>query len=426
MTVSDQEQLRRWRRMFHQIPETGWSEFITSARLIEILRAIGYRVLPGSAFLSREHIQGRNDEEVAQGLARARRYPVSDALLEEMGDLTGCVALLETGRPGPTVALRFDIDCVAVTESDAPQHPPRAADFASRHPGCMHACGHDGHMAIGLGVAQALCALRDRLCGTVKLLFQPAEEGVRGAKPVAEGGLLDDVDYFLSAHIGMGVPSGEIVVDPRDFLCTTKLDLRFFGAPAHAGMMPQGGANALAGACHCVTQLLGIPRHGDGMSRINVGTLRAGEGRNVIPAYAEMQLEVRGANRTINDYMAQQALRIADGAAQSFGLRVEHQVMGSAVDLHNDAALMTLVADIASQQLDLRIGEASFGGSEDATLLVERVQAHGGQAAYVVLGADLRAGHHQSEFDFDDAVLSRGCALFTACVSRLCRTAQSA
>ncbi|MDA6078003.1 amidohydrolase [Edwardsiella anguillarum] len=321
--------------------------------------------------------------------------------------------------------MRFDIDCVAVTESDAPQHPPRAADFASRHPGCMHACGHDGHMAIGLGVAQALCALRDRLCGTVKLLFQPAEEGVRGAKPVAEGGLLDDVDYFLSAHIGMGFPAGRsssiraTSSAPPSWTCA-------FRRAGPRGDDAQGGANALAGACHCVTQLLGIPRHGDGMSRINVGTLRAGEGRNVIPAYAEMQLEVRGANRTINDYMAQQALRIADGAAQSFGLRVEHQVMGSAVDLHNDAALMTLVADIASQQLDLRIGEASFGGSEDATLLVERVQAHGGQAAYVVLGADLRAGHHQSEFDFDDAVLSRGCALFTACVSRLCRTAQSA
>ncbi len=421
MTLSDTEQLRQWRRMFHQLPEPGWSEFITTARLIEMLRAMGYRVLPGAAFLSREHIQGRNEEEVAQGLARARAFPVEAALLAEMEALTGCVALLETGRPGPTIALRFDIDCVAVHESEAPQHRPQAAGFASRHPGCMHACGHDGHMTIGLGVAQTLYALRDRLCGTVKLLFQPAEEGVRGAKPVAEGGILDDVDYFLSAHIGMGVPSGEIVVDPRDFLCTTKLDLRFFGAPAHAGMMPQGGANALAGACHCVTQLLAIPRHSAGMSRINIGTLRAGEGRNVIPAYAEMQLEVRGENRAINDYMQQQVLRIAEGIAQSFALRVEHQVMGSAVDLHNDATLMTLVADIASQQLNLRIGEASFGGSEDATLLVERVQAHGGQAAYIVLGADLTAGHHQSTFDFDEAVLGQGVALFSACVERLCQ-----
>lgn len=157
------------------------------------------------------------------------------------------------------------------------------------------------------------------------------------------------------------------------------------------------------------------------MSRINIGTLRAGEGRNVIPAYAEMQLEVRGENRAINDYMQQQVLRIAEGIAQSFALRVEHQVMGSAVDLHNDATLMTLVADIASQQLNLRIGEASFGGSEDATLLVERVQAHGGQAAYIVLGADLTAGHHQSAFDFDEAVLGQGVALFSACVERLCQ-----
>ncbi|QPR26878.1 amidohydrolase [Edwardsiella hoshinae] len=414
-------QLRHWRHLFHQIPETGWSEFITTAHLIEILRAMGYRVLTGAAFLAREHIQGRDEQEVAHALARARAFPVEAALLAEMATLTGCVALLETGRPGPTIALRFDIDGVAVHESDDPHHPPHTAGFASRHPGCMHACGHDGHMAIGLGVAQTLYALRDRLCGTVKLLFQPAEEGVRGAKPVAEGGILDDVDYFLSTHIGMGVPSGEIVVDPHDFLCTTKLDLRFFGAPAHAGMMPQGGANALAGACHCVTQLLAIPRHGAGMSRINIGTLRAGEGRNVIPAYAEMQLEVRGENRHINAYMEQQVLRIADGIAQSFALRVEHQVMGCAVDLHNDAPLMALIAQIARQQSQLRLGEARFGASEDVTLLIERVQAHGGQAAYVLLGADLKAGHHQATFDFDETVLAQGVQLFSACVERLCQ-----
>ncbi|EFE23464.1 putative Aminobenzoyl-glutamate utilization protein A-like protein, partial [Edwardsiella tarda ATCC 23685] len=80
MTLSDTEQLRQWRRMFHQLPEPGWSEFITTARLIEMLRAMGYRVLPGAAFLSREHIQGRNEEEVAQGLARARAFPVEAAL----------------------------------------------------------------------------------------------------------------------------------------------------------------------------------------------------------------------------------------------------------------------------------------------------------------------------------------------------------
>ncbi|MDM6721767.1 hypothetical protein QUG22_20035 [Escherichia coli] len=94
-------------------------------------------------------------------------------------------------------------------------------------------------------------------------MFQAAEEGVCGAKPIAEGGILDDRDYFLSAHIGMGVPTGNVVASPTDLLCTTKLDFFFYGTPAHAGVNPHLGNNALAAACHCTIQLLAIPRHGE-------------------------------------------------------------------------------------------------------------------------------------------------------------------
>jgi aminobenzoyl-glutamate utilization protein A len=103
-----------------------------------------------------------------------------------MEGLTGCVAVFDSGRPGPTLGLRFDIDCVNVSETTAADHIPDKEGFASTNPGYMHACGHDGHMSIGLGVAQWLVANRDRLKGRVKLLFQPAEEGVRGARPMAE------------------------------------------------------------------------------------------------------------------------------------------------------------------------------------------------------------------------------------------------
>ncbi|MCG8707187.1 amidohydrolase [Brenneria sp. 4F2] len=414
-----QSQLSEWRRLFHQTPEMGWSEFITSATLIAALRDLGYQVLPGAAFLSPGHLLGRDESVVADGLARARKYGVAPALLEEMNALTGCAALLDTGLPGPTIALRFDIDCVAVDETQEPSHLPRQKGFVSQFPGCMHACGHDGHMAMGLGVADWLMRHRDRLRGKFKLVFQPAEEGVRGARPVAEGGILDDADYFLSAHLGMGAASNEIIADPQDFLCTTKADFRFYGAPAHAGVAPHGGANALAGACHCVTQLLGIARHGEGVSRINIGTLRAGEGRNVISAFAEMQLEVRGENQQINQYMLERAQRIAEGIAWSFNLRFEHQVVGEATDLRNDAELVALVGDIARQQLGMKLCEGRFGGSEDATLLARRVQANGGKAIYFVLGADRAAGHHEADFDFDESALSQGVRLFCASLAAL-------
>ncbi|EBZ1027986.1 amidohydrolase [Salmonella enterica subsp. enterica serovar Muenchen] len=413
------EQLQQWRRQFHRIPETGWSEFVTSAILISILRDMGYQVLCGKEFLNTGTILGRRQEDVDAGLARAKARRIDPQLIDEMEGLTGCVALLDTGVAGPTTGMRFDIDCVSVEESQENSHLPYEQGFSSQNPGYMHACGHDGHMAVGLGIAQWLMEHQSTLKGRFKLIFQPAEEGVRGARPVADGGILDDIDYFFSAHLGMGCPSGEIIVNPLSFLCTTKLDFRFYGTSAHAGVNPQGGANALAGACHCVTQLLAIPRHGEGMTRINVGTLKAGEGRNVIPASAQLQLEVRGADSQINDYMIKCALNTGKGIALGFNLRFEHEVMGEAIDLHNDTELIDLVSRIARDEVGLSLREGEFGGSEDATLLVRRVQEHGGKAIYFVLGSDISAGHHESCFDFDESSLLSGVRIFTGCISML-------
>ncbi|MFB2832597.1 amidohydrolase [Aeromonas jandaei] len=418
------EQLKLWRRQFHKMPEIGWSEFVTTATLISTLREMGYQVLSGKKFLKTDNILGRSQKEVDIGLARAASQGITPELMEEMDGLTGCVAVLDTGIAGPTVGMRFDIDCVAVNESQDLSHYPFAQGFSSQNPGYMHACGHDGHMAIGLGVALWIVTHKTALTGRFKLIFQPAEEGVRGAKPIAEGGILDDIDYFFSAHLGMGCSSGEIMINPLGFLCTKKLDFRFYGAPAHAGINPHGGANALAGACHCVTQLMAIPRHGEGMTRINVGTLLAGEGRNVIPATASLQLEVRGGNQQINSFMTQQALRTGEGIALGFGLRFEHELMGEAVDLYNDEKLINLVTQIAVKEMGLSPQEGLFGGSEDATVLIKRVQEHGGQAIYFVLGSTIKAGHHEACFDFDEISLLYGVKIFTNCIDYLCQEHQ--
>ncbi|MGG4610290.1 amidohydrolase [Providencia sp. Me31A] len=420
MSIVTLEQLIAWRREFHQFPEIGWSEFLTTAKIVKHLRALNLEVKVGTSVINPEYAFGRQQKIVDKGLEVARQHHVSDELLKEMQDLTGCVAIFDSGKPGPTVALRFDIDCVGVTESTADEHTPKKCNFSSCHPGEMHACGHDGHISIGLAVATWLVANKDKLNGKVKILFQPAEEGVRGARAMAESGIVDDVDYFLGSHLGFIANSGEIVINPTHFLCTTKLDFRFKGVPSHAGAEPELGINALAGACHASTQMLGISRHGKGMSRINVGVLRAGEGRNVTPAYAEMQVEVRGENEDINRFMSENAIRMAEGSAHSFQLEMEYEVMGEAVDLQNDQQLIDVLTSVVQQHSELTaIATKPFGGSEDATILAKRVQRCGGKSLYFVVGADRTAGHHQANFDFDEKAMLTAYNLYIGCLTSL-------
>ena len=268
----------------------------------------------------------------------------------------------------------------------------------------MHACGHDGHQAVGLTLAEWFAEHKDELCGTLKLLFQPAEEGVRGARPMAESGIVDDVDFLYCGHLGCDIPGGTVVTAPEKFLCTTKLDYRFRGTPSHAGMQPEVGRNALMAAAGAAMSLMALPRHGEGMTRVNVGYLRAGEGRNVIASTAEMQVEVRGETAKINTYMYEEAKARVQGAAAMYGVSVEEEVMGEAVDFVPDLPLRDAAAEAAKNAPYVEKVQSSmnFNGSDDATVLIKRVQEKGGQGAYLVVGSDLAAGHHQSAFDFEE------------------------
>ena len=288
------DQLISIRRHLHTMPEEGWSEFTTTNFIVEKLKEYGYQVLLGTKVINPENCLGRSQKVVDAGIAYARKNGVSEDFLKATEGYTGCCGILDTGRPGPTLAVRFDIDCVPVTESTEQDHIPQSEGFESTRPGLMHACGHDAHMSTGLALAHWVADHKDELKGRIKFLFQPAEEGVRGAAAMAASGIVDDADFFLGAHIAMMCKSGEISVNPYGFLCTTKMDVTYTGRPAHAGVEPNAGRNAMAAACNAFVQLLGIARHGSGMTRINVGQLNAGEGRNVIPSHAVMTMEVRG------------------------------------------------------------------------------------------------------------------------------------
>lgn len=409
------DQLINFRRQLHQLPEEGWSEFTTTALLVKTLREYGYEVLLGRKIVNPEACLGRSETVVKAGIERARQNGVSEELLEEMQELTGCVAVLDTERPGPTLAVRFDIDCVPVTECSDETHLPAKEGFISKNPGFMHACGHDAHMSMGLAVAHWVMDNKDKLSGKIKILFQPAEEGVRGAAGMAASGILDDCDYFLGSHVAMSAKSGEIATNLYGYLCTTKLDVTFHGKPAHAGACPQDGRNALAAAANAAVQMLGISRHSGGMTRINVGQLIAGEGRNVIPSKAVMKLEVRGETGEINQYMVDQVTNICKGVALSFDVTYEMRKMGEAVDLTADQELVDILnaAGKATPGITVVDKALNFGGSEDATILARRVQAHGGKAAFFLWGSDRPSGHHTATFDIKESDLDPALEVWT-------------
>ena len=409
------------RREVHAWPEPGWAEFVSSARVIEHLTRQGFKVLCGREVINEDFIRGAKKSQIEAGLKAAKEKGVSEEILQRLNGVTGVVGILETGRPGPVIGFRCELDCVPVTETSDPEHIPNKEGFASKNPGYMHACGHDGHQAVMMGLASWLNANRDKLCGTVKLIFQPAEEGVRGARPLAESGILDDINYLYCGHLGCDIPGGEVVSAPEKFLCTTKVDFRFKGTASHAGMQPEVGRNALMAASTASLALMALPRHGSGMTRVNVGYMRAGEGRNVIPVNAKLVMEVRGETSEINSYMVEQTQNIIEGVSKSFGVDHHIEKMGEAVDLFNDKEMVDMLDDVCSKTEGVKktLHEVNFGGSEDATILARRVQAHGGKAAYFVLGSDRTGGHHTSDFDIDESSLDIGVNIYSEMLKRL-------
>ena len=406
------DDLIRIRRDLHAHAEAGWTEFRTAALVVKELTTLGWNVAYGPAVFHPEYRAGLpSAADLERHMARALAWGADPAIVQAMaGGYTGVVATLTNGE-GPTVALRFDMDALDAVESTAAEHRPTAEGFASKNPVAMHACGHDGHTAIGLGVARLLMALKDELHGTIKLIFQPAEEGVRGGRAMAEAGVVDGVDYLLGAHLGFAATeTGLIVSGTAGFLATTKLDAVFTGAPAHAGAAPEQGKNALLAAAAAALNLHAIARHSQGASRINVGVLQAGTGRNVVPATATLKLETRGETSAIDQYMAAEAERIIRASAAMWDVTVRIERQGSAAGATSDTGLAAIVGRAAAESplVTRVVDQMDLGGSEDCTWLMQRVQQQGGQAAYLLIGSKIAAPHHDFKFDFDESSLVIG------------------
>lgn len=409
------------RRDFHKYAESGWFEMRTSSIIARKLTDLGYEVLVGEDVCDRDARMGVADEATleAQYQRAIEQGADPEFVKATRGGMTGVIGILRCGE-GPVVALRFDIDALGVIESEEADHRPFAEGWASVNRGMMHACGHDGHATVGLGVAKVLMDIKDQLHGTVKLIFQPAEEGVRGAKSIVAKGHLKGVDYVLGTHVTNNKGEEGCMVYPgsKDSFATSKYDVVFHGKSAHAAGAPNQGDNAMLAAATAVLNLQAIPRHQGGATRINVGKLVAGSGRNVICDEAFMEIEVRGANTEINKYVEDYAVRILENAAAMHGCTMEYKLMGAAQSLVSDLPLAQRLravwekAGFPMPEQDMMI----LGGSEDYSYMMNAVQEQGGQATFFRAMTACYAVSHNRRYDFDEVFLKNGVMLFCTAV----------
>ncbi|UPV73336.1 amidohydrolase [Halorussus limi] len=407
---AERDRLVEIRRDLHRHPEPAWREFYTTARIVEELERIGVDDLyvGPDAIAEDARMAVPDDEELDEWYEQAHETGADEDVLRQLeGGYTGAVAVLERGD-GPTVGLRVDIDGLLREESTDDDHEPAAEGFRSEHEGAMHACGHDAHATIGLGVVEAI---KDSdFEGTLKVFFQPGEEMIAGGKSMAESDHLADVDYLLAAHVGLDHPTGEVVAGLDGFLAVSHFRAEFSGEPAHAGGEPNEGENAVQAMATAVQNLYAIPRHEDGATRVNAGQVGGGTATNIIPEEAFVEGEVRGETTELKDYMKERAERVLESAAEMHGCEVDITTNGEAPSAESDEELVSVVGDVAGETAGVEnvVHRDELGGSEDATYLMRAVQQNGGKAAYVGVGTDHPGGHHTATFDVDEDSLAVG------------------
>jgi aminobenzoyl-glutamate utilization protein A len=419
--VDSTEWLVERRRELHRRPEPAWCEFYTTGRIVEELRELGVDdIRTGREMLADGARQGVPDQETLDTwLSRARETDVDDDILDDIaGGYTGAMATLGNGD-GPTIGLRVDIDGLPQRETDEAGHQPTEEGFRSVHEGYMHACGHDAHTTIGLGVVREF--QKRAFDGTLKVFFQPAEEVVGGGRPIAKSGHLDDVDVLLAIHIGLDYPTGEIVTGMEGFYAVSHFDAIFEGEPAHAGAQPDAGANAIQAMATAIQNLYGIARHGDGATRVNAGEVVGGTASNIIAEDAAITGEVRGETTELMEYTRGRATQVIESAAAMHDCTVDIERGSEAPSASSDRVVADVVGDAAHahEGVETVTPVGDLGASEDATYLMRRVQNTGGVASFVGIGTDHPGGHHTATFDVDERSLDIGVGVLCDTLTRL-------
>lgn len=411
------DRLSSWitlRRDLHRHPELGFMEFRTGALIAERLHALGYDVRVGAEVMHGDTTPVRDAGQLEQEKQRALTQGAPPEWLARMnGDLTAVVGQISRGK-GPTVAFRFDMDALPLDESSDSDHRAMEEGYASRNAGIMHACAHDGHTAIGIGVAEWLVSPASSWRGTVKLIFQPAEETGLGARSMVSAGVVDEVDFFYAAHLGCELDTGVVAAAATHMLHSRKFDVMFTGFAAHAAGNPHQGRNALLAGAAASINLHGVARYPMAETHINVGRFMAGTARNAVPGDCTLVLEIRGETLEATDYLEGRLRDIVAGAAAMYGVDAEIVMVGKGLGGKSDSAASSIVARVAQTTSGVTqvLPTWSLGGSDDAAHFMKRVQEAGRPAAYFLIGSKLAACHHSTLFDFDEDAIAIGVKLY--------------
>lgn len=405
------------RRSFHQFPETGFTEFLTTCKICEFLDNLGYDLDYGKSLYEKAYpgishiceIVNIDKKYVDEKYEIIAGKTGENKWLEHMkGGFTGVIASLKCSNKGPVMGFRFDIDGLPIKESPDDSHFPSKQGFKSKNEN-MHACGHDGHTATGLGLAKKIAGNKDKLSGKIVLIFQPSEEGPSGGKIFSKFDIFKTLDYLIPIHIG--IINQRKMVCGLSFLSLKFLKVCFKGKNAHAAVSPEKGRNALAAACTAVNNLYAISRHSDGISRINIGRFYSDNPTNIISDQAEFDLEVRGENNEICNYMYERAKEVIKGAALIHGLEVNIKHCGECSCADNSQEVVSLMKQaIINSGIDENsiIETLMVPGSEDAGFLMNQVSRSKGKASFLGIGSPTYGGHHNPEFDFDEDMMLWG------------------
>ena len=371
-TLAPQEELVRYRRHFHAHPELSLIEFATAKFIERELREAGY-------------------DQIRTGIGR-----------------TGILATLQGAKPGPVTLLRADMDALPIEErNDEP--------YRSLTPGVMHACGHDGHMAILLAAARALRRRTAEISGTIVFCFQPGEEGHSGNKLMIEDGALENphVDRTFALHLYSGLDVGKVGVrDGAFFASSDRFDIELTGKGGH-GALPQSAIDPIVAAAQFVTMLQTVASREIAANQpvvVTVGALHSGTTFNVIPELATLQGSVRAFDETIRAELPVRIERLLAGVCEAMRLTYRFDYHWIYPPTVNDAATNDVVREVAREV----VGEQNLVDpheivmwSEDMSFMQELRPG-----AYFLVGArGPRKGiepQHSARFDIDERALEVG------------------
>ncbi len=368
------DQLIAWRRDFHMHPELGYEEHRTAAVVADHLKRLGYQVRTGVG-------------------------------------KTGVIGVLEGARPGPVVMFRFDMDALPVAEETG-------VAYASQVPGRMHACGHDAHVAMGMGLAELLLAHQEDMAGTVKLVFQPAEEGGNGADLMVKDGALEAPrpDVFLATHVWADRQVGMVDVTPGPVMAAAETwSCTISGRGGH-GASPHQTVDPIVAAAQVVTALQSVvSRNVDPLEAavVTIGSIHGGDAFNVIPPQVEMTGTIRTYEPETRELVLRRLHEVIEGVAAAFGASAEVDLAPLTPAVVNDAQVVAVVRQAAEAILgpeNVATGERTMG-SEDASFFMQQVPG-----CYFFLGAaneekGITAPHHNPHFNIDEDALPLGVAI---------------